>query len=193
MPTKLNFPTAHLKFVSKNRLGIRRKQVRLNLLRFVYRYRLAESFEGLIAPDVGRTRLGYDVITKIFLANTAYELIVKTAVMLNIPSVRALEENGVTNEDVAIKIRANDILREFLLNYPSHKQEMLIKLRLFFSESTSDISCVSYALRNIFAHGDLTSTAIGMEKKERREVLLDLADAMLDYCDELFTKCVNQL
>lgn len=193
MPTKAKFPNSYSKFVSKNRLGIRRKQVRLNLLRFVYRYRLAESFEGLIAPDVGRTRLGYDVITKIFLANTAYELIVKTAFMLSIPSVRELEENGVINEEVAVKIRNNEVLKGFLLKYPNHQTDLLIKLRLFYSESTSDISCVSYAIRNIFAHGDLTATAIGTEKKERREVLLDLADAMLDYCDELFTKCVNKL
>jgi|LakMenEpi03Aug12_release.lakeMendotaPanAssembly.Ray.scaffolds.fasta_scaffold275531_2 hypothetical protein len=193
MPNQANFPTSHAQFVRKAKLGIRRTKVRLNLTRFVYRYRLAESFEGLIAPDLGRTLLGYDVITKIFLTNTAYELIVKTSLMLNIPSVSDLNTNAVINEDVAIKIRNNTVLKKFLLAYPDHHQEVKEKLQLFFSEGTSDVVCVAYAIRNIFAHGDLTATAIGTETKKKRDALLDLADAILDYCDQLFTKCVAKI
>lgn len=193
MPNKNNFPTAYDKFLRTAKLGIENRQIRLNLRRFTYRYRLAESFQGLIAPDVGRTLLGYDVITKIFLTNAAYELIVKTALLMKIRGIRSVNDCAIFNEKIAVKIRNNLALKEFLLTYPDHSIALRTKLVMFFGDKTSDVTGVMYAIRNIFAHGELTATAIGTETKEKRNVLLDLADEVLDHCDELFTKCVDKL
>lgn len=67
------------------------------------------------------------------------------------------------------------------------------KLKLFFDGTTSDVICVAYALRNVFAHGDLTASVIGTETIAKRKVFTDLANAMLDYCDEIFERCMFRL
>jgi hypothetical protein len=53
--------------------------------------------------------------------------------------------------------------------------------------------CVAYAIRNVFAHGELTATPIGVALKTQRTTLEDLADFLLNYCDNIFTKCVEKL
>ena len=66
MPNTKYLPTDYDEYVELARLT--KKDYALPLLnRFAFRYRLAESFEGMIAPDIGRTLLGYNVITKVFL------------------------------------------------------------------------------------------------------------------------------
>lgn len=64
MKDKHNFPKAHerIKAIKKT---IASDEIRSNINRFQYRYRLARAFEGIVAPDIGkRTVQGYAVGSK---------------------------------------------------------------------------------------------------------------------------------
>jgi hypothetical protein len=163
-----------------------------HLTRFAFRYRLAKDFTGLKAPNVGKTLAGYDVITKLFLAYTAYEAIITAARYLSVRSVLQHELNTRFEPELAIKLRSNEKLKEFLLTHPQDAA-LTNKVKLFFDGTTSDIVCIAYSLRNIFAHGDLTASPIGTETIAKREVFTSLADAILVYCDETFSNCLPRL
>lgn len=153
---------------------------------------LAESFEGLIAPDVGRTLLGYDVLTKVFFAYTAYEALLRVTKVLRVRGVSSPYNNVVYDKALAKRLRANEMLMTFLLAYVTDGG-LANKLKMFFSGSTDDVVCVAYALRNVFAHGDLTASHVGTETKGKRKLFTDLANCLLDYCDETFALCLQKL
>jgi hypothetical protein len=191
MPNAKNMPTDYVEFLKIGKLS--KKTLELSQLnKFSYRYRLAEDFEGLIAPNVGRTLAGYNVITKVFLAYTAYEAIVKTARRLRVHSVQSYELNTRFKPELAKKIRQNEKLKNYLLTYP-HEAAISNKVRLFFNGATSDIVCIAYALRNIFSHGELTASVVGTETTSKRTVFTELANSLLDYSDETFTLCLKRL
>ena len=191
MPNAKNLPTYYDEYVKIAKVS--KKTIAVSLLnKFSFRYRLAEDFNGMIAPNVGRTLAGYNVITKIFLAYTAYEAIVKAARYLRVQSVEIHELNMVTDLELAVKIRANQKLKAYLLGYP-HRGDIANKVRLFFDGTTNDIVCIAYALRNIFAHGELTASVIGTETVAKRKLFTDLANSILDYCDDTFTLCLTRL
>jgi hypothetical protein len=191
MPNIKNLPKDYDEYVKLAKTS-KKKSAISQLNKFSFRYRLAEDFEGIIAPNVGRTLAGYNVITKLFLAYTAYEAIIKAARILRVPSVQIHEFNTRFEPELAKKIRNNDKLKSFLISYP-HDNSLANKVKLFFSGTTSDIVCISYALRNIFAHGELTASVIGTDTVAKRKVFTELSNSMLDYCDETFSQCLRRL
>jgi hypothetical protein len=191
MPNAKNLPTNYDQYVKRAKQS--KKSTAISQLnKFSFRYRLAEDFEGLIAPNVGRTLAGYNVITKVFLAYTAYEAVVKAARNLKVYSVQSHQLNTRFEPELANKIRQNEKLKSYLLSYP-HENAISNKIKLFFNGTTSDIICISYALRNIFAHGELTASVVGTETAAKRKVFTELANSILDYCDETFTQCLDRL
>jgi hypothetical protein len=52
---------------------------------------------------------------------------------------------------------------------------------------------IVYALRNIYAHGDLTASSVGTETIAKTKLFTDLANAILDYCDDRFSDCLDKL
>jgi hypothetical protein len=104
MPNAKNMPTDYEEYLKIGKLS--KKTLELSQLnKFSFRYRLAEDFEGLIAPNVGRTLAGYNVITKVFLAYTAYEAIVKAARRLRVHSVQRYELNTRFEPELAKKMQ----------------------------------------------------------------------------------------
>lgn len=191
MPNAKNLPNDYDAFVKFAKISHKKTAVSL-LSKFSFRYRLAEDFEGIVAPNVGRTLAGYNVITKVFLAYTAYEAVIKAARYLKVRSVQDIEMNTRFDPDLAVKIRENEKLKPYLLTYP-HEKAVAIKVRLFFDGTSSDIVCIAFALRNIFAHGELTASVVGTETITKRKVFTDIANSLLDYCDETFSLCVKKL
>jgi hypothetical protein len=191
MPNAKNLPTDYDAFVNLAKISHKKSAVSL-LSKFSFRFRLAEDFEGLVAPNIGRTLAGYNVITKVFLAYTAYESVVKAARYLKVRSVLSIELNTRFDANLALKIRKNEKLKSYLLAYP-HDEAVATKVKLFFNGTTSDIICIAYALRNIFAHGELTASAVGTETIAKRKVFTEIANSLLDYCDDTFTLCLKKL
>ena len=191
MPNAKNLPTDYEEYVELAKLSKKKSALPL-LNRFAFRYSLAEDFEGIVAPNVGKTLAGYNVLTKVFLAYTAYEAIIKAGRNLRVHSVQSHDLNTRFDKLLADKLRNNEKLKSYLLSYP-HDFALSNKVKLFFNGNTSDIICIAYALRNIFAHGDLTASVVGTETIAKRKMFTDLANAILDYCDETFTLCLKRI
>jgi len=191
MPNAKNLPTYYDEYVKLAKLS-KKSEALSQLNKFAFRYRLAEDFKGLIAPTVGKTLAGYGVLTKVFLAYTAYEAITTAARLLKVSYTYRYDLTTKFDVELAKKIRKNEKLKSYLLAYP-HQDAVANKVRLFFDGTTSDIVCIAYALRNIFAHGDLTASAVGTETIAKRKVFTELANSLLDYCDDTFTLCIKGL
>ncbi len=162
------------------------------LIRFAYRYRLARSLERTIAPHVGRTLKGYDAIHKVFLTYTAYEQIIKAANRLEIFQIYPIEINKVEDLELANRIREKEKLMKFL-SLQDNDTNLSLKLKEFIKGDSNDLSCVAYAIRNFYAHGELTPTAIGLSKEDHYDLMWDFSIFILNYCDDVFTKCVQKL
>ena len=186
-----NYPTSYSLFKPIAELR-KHKQNKKELTRFVFRYRLAKSFEGMSAKGIGRTLEGYNAVVKLFLTYTAYEQLLRASGGLNVVGILSIDRNTIIDARLAERLRKNCKLIDFLVEH-STDGTLLSKLISFRKNSNNDVVCVAYAIRNIFAHGELTATAIGTSLKSERETLYDLADVLLNYCNENFTKCVEKL
>ena len=111
---------------------------------------------------------------------------------MRVHNVIHFDMNVILDVEVADKLRKNKKLESYLLSY-KHEIGLKRKLDQFFNYGINDIVCIAYALRNIFAHGELTATSVGTETEQKRKVFIDLANSILDYCDDTFTKCINKL
>lgn len=188
MANSVNLPTSFSAFKSKRKSandGDTRKQ----LYRFAYRYRLAKSFEGMKASNVGKTLAGYDAILKVFLAYTAYEVLNKTAKSLN---VKITSASAKSDEKLVERLRKNDKLKKYIVE-SNTEYWLKEKIDLTLNGNSNDIAPICSALRHIFAHGELTPSPIGITTKGECKLLFDLADALLTYCDNIFTECTNHI
>lgn len=189
--SNINLPSSFKQF--KATVNLRSHNTNKKLLaRFVYRYRLAKSFREIIANEIGRTLKGYNAILKVFLTYTAYEQLLKGAYGLRVFGLNSIDKNRIENIQLATRIRNNKQLIDFLIEY-STDSILIGQLVAFRKNMNNDIVCVAYAIRNVFAHGELTATPIGVSLKKERTTLIDLADFLLNYCDDIFTKCVEKL
>lgn len=186
-----SYPSAYSQF--KKPLNLRRhNENKKHLIRFVYRYRLANSFSGIVADDVGSSLKGYNTILKVFLTYTAYEQLLNSANGLHVFGLLSIDKNYILNKKLAGKLRENKELINFLIEH-SVGSILISQLSKFRDDKNDDVVCIAYAIRNIFAHGELTATAIGTRLASQRKVLDELANFLLAYCDETFTKCVEKL
>ena len=186
-----SLPSSFKQFKATVNLRLHNENKKL-LARFVYRYRLAKSFTGLVAKDIGRTIKGYNAILKVFLTYTAYEQLLKASNGLSVYGLDGIAKNRIVDIELAERLRKNKQLIDFLVEY-STDSVLIGQLVAFRKNANNDIVCVAYAVRNVFAHGELTATPIGIALKDERTTLLDLADFLLNYCDDIFTKCVEKL
>jgi hypothetical protein len=187
----MDFPRSYKQFKARTNLRLHSENKKL-LMRFVYRYRLAKNFSEIVAEGIGKSLKGYNAIFKVFLAYTAYEQLLKGASGLRVYGIYDITINYIRDDQLATRLRKNIQLIDFLVE---HCNDSILFGRLisFRDNKNNDITCVAYATRNVFAHGDLTSTPIGLALKAERTTLLDLADFLLNYCDDNFTKCVEKL
>jgi hypothetical protein len=187
----MNYPRSYKQLKATTNIHTHSENKKL-LMRFVYRYRLTKSFSEFVAEGIGKTLKGYNAIFKVFLAYKAYEQLLKGASGLRVYELGSLKNNHVVDVQLASRLRMNEKLINSLIEY-STDSRLIYQLAAFRNAQSEDIICVIYAIRNVFAHGDLTSTSIGLALKNQRTTLLDLADLLLNYCDDNFTKCVEKL
>ena len=97
-----SYPSAYSQF--KKPLNLRRhNENKKQLIRFVYRYRLANSFSGIVANDIGNSIKGYNTILKLFLTYTAYEQLLNAAKGLHVFGLLSVDKNFILNKQLAEK------------------------------------------------------------------------------------------
>ncbi len=188
MPATTNLPTQFEKF-DKSRKLIRNSSVRQKLNRFSYRYRLARSFAGMTAPEVGETLTGYDALMKVFLTYTAYELIIGAATDLQLPHVGSKSTNTVNDENLIRQIAENESLKHYVIKTSGKNNRATIEDTMALKNF--NIAAVVFALRNGVSHGDLTPTVVGIKTKADKQMLFALSNALLNYCDSVFSDCLK--
>ena len=169
-------------------------EVKRRLSRFPYRYRLAKSFVGVDAKEVGRTLIGYEAGMKVFLAYTAYEDLIYAAQKLSIENVKDKNENIISNKELAEQLLKNKSLIEFVRNN-LRAEDTLLKTRVeeFIRGETNDVLFLALAIRNFYAHGIFTATKGGVTKKADKDLYFKLADVVLKYCDKRYSNCIKKI
>ncbi|ABP35049.1 hypothetical protein [Polynucleobacter asymbioticus] len=191
-----NMPTAYKDYQQKLKTGTIKinAEVKRRLSRFPYRYRLAKSFIGIDAKEVGRTLIGYEAGMKVFLAYTAYEDLIYAARKLEIENVKDKNENTILNKELAEQLLKNKSLIDFVRNN-LRDEDAKLKMRIeeFIRGETYDVLFLAFAIRNFYAHGIFTATKGGVTKKADKALYYKLADVVLKYCDKRFTNCIKKI
>jgi hypothetical protein len=170
------------------------KLIKQKLSRFPYRYRLAKSFVGLDAKEVGKTLIGYEAGMKVFLAYTAYEDLIDAACKLGVDNVKKKNENEIPNKELALLLMKNTRMIEFVReNITDDSEYLIIKMEEFIRGNSNDVLFLAQAIRNFYAHGVFTATKGGVKNKADKALYFKLATAVLKYCDKRFTECVKLL
>lgn len=184
----LNQPSEVLRFNRLKRISIR-QDVCIYLNRFVYRYRLAKSFTGLVAPGVGKTLEGYNVLAKVFFTYTAYEILLKTNQKYKVVDFSVFE---IVDKTLADKIRDIKNMGDYLVKLlkPGPTRDEVVR---FFARKNSDIICIAAGLRHAFAHGNLTASPIGLRLKKNRKIISELSERILAQNDILFSAFLKRL
>ena len=186
-----NMPTKYQAFI-ENRSLFPNKKASYSLNIFCYRYRLAKSFVGIDAKEVGKTLLGYAAAMKVSLAYSAYDELCTGASMLNISDFKSKNYNVVVNTTMAEKLIKNTKLMTLIRDKTTDKN-LSDQIEMFIRGDTFDILCIARAIRNVFNHGTFTATGGGVKNKKDAEIYYELADTLLRYCDGTFSRCVKKL
>jgi len=191
-----NMPTAYKDYQKKLKEGTKRisTDAKTRLSRFPYRYRLAKSFVGIDAKEVGNTLIGYEAGMKVFLAYTAYEELIGTAYKLRVENIKKKNENKIQDKELADKFRKKDVLITFIqLNIPHENIYLKEKFEAFIKCESNDVLFLALAIRNLYAHGVFTATKGGVKNLKDKVLYFELAHTILFFCDECFSKCIDKI
>ena len=186
-----NMPTSAEYFLV-NRSSVPNKKASYSLNVFCYRYRLAKSFVGISAKEVGKTLLGYVAAMKISLAYSAYDELATAATELSIQDFKHKNYNIINNKAMAEKLIKNTKLMTLLRNKTIDKN-LSDQIEMFLKGESFDILCIARAIRNVFIHGTFTTTSGGVKNRQDAEIYFELAETLLKYCDGTFTRCIKKL
>jgi len=184
-----HMPTACQQFMAI-RTTIQNKQISHSLNIFCFRYRLAKSFIGIDAKEVGRTKFGYEAGMKVSLAYSAYDELTTVASKLGVENFKSKNYNKITNKEMAEKLIKNTKLMKLIRDKTTDK-ELSNQIELFLKGEDHDILCIARAIRNVFNHGSYTTTSGGVKNKEDAAIYFELADTLLKYCDKTFIRCLK--
>ena len=191
-----NLPTKHKEFSAmKKALSDKQKKQNekfLNLMnRFMYRYRMAKSFETLVAKDVEkRTVDGYACGMKLFMAYSAYdEIRAAERILLKLDRNKT---HKYKNEILAERIRSNKRMKDLLLETIAVEEDGLrVMLKKFYANKNNEIMIFASSLRHSFVHGDFTTARSGLTNKREIQTINDVTDVVLKLGDEIFSEIIN--
>ena len=180
------------------------QKVQRKLRRFPYRYRLAKSFIGIETNEAVSVRdlIGYSAGMKVFLAYTAFDEIITAANEMGIKNIGTKGNSQISNPTLASHLRKNKklmwIIDQSIQNYEhlfegeGRNDGLAIRLKLFQKQG-NDILCVASLIRNLYAHGEFTPGGLGITSEATKTPFNQIANAVLDLCDDIFERCVLKL
>ncbi|HPD58092.1 MAG TPA: hypothetical protein PKW17_12680 [Smithellaceae bacterium] len=160
--------------------------------RFVARFRVAKSFEGILLNDYTMdTVKGYSALFRVFLVWSAFErlmaLIGKTSYTI-LPSLRAYAP--AQNLQIMRKHDRQGIFLSFLIQHVNKKLKK--ELLAIQSGNSNNITFVAAAVRHIFAHGHLSAHADGSHPKDVDAICSILFKFHITVMDHEFSKMVKK-
>ena len=204
-------PTDYAKHKNlKDKMNSLSDVVRRRLQRFPYRYRFAKSFRQIEADTEIKTRtlIGYEAGMKVFLAYTCYEQIVYVAKNLKVDGVNSKAFNEVLNDKIVTSLHKNKTFMKLITEaYESGLAEesetkidkvknnttLSISLEKFINNKSSDVLCLAYAIRNLYAHGEFTGGGAGVTNNKTRDLFYKIAEEVLTYSNSLYSECISKI
>jgi len=184
----VNYPTAWRRY-SPLRLAGLDPDVLSYASIFGARYRFARAFDGVTAHGIREeTVRGYETLMRLVLVQTSLEALRKVTGRL--PTI--------VSEPLADRFRGDAELMDVLIDPANRHVELGRKkkqdamIRALVSGDSTDLAPVLQRVRNMFAHGDSTSSRFTLDRKRRRRLLNDLADLGLETADRDFTVWVDR-
>ncbi len=190
-------PTASAKWSSFHRAhtGTAKSKEFATINRFIARYRLARSFQGLHLEDYSeKVTNGYNGIFHVYLAFSAFEC------LLNGIKLTGFDMNWDKTEhnhqfisaSLANQIRLNTQLLNLLIENIDAKQ-LISKITDFQKSQSSNVAPIVKGIRNLVAHGELSSTGAVAGSQKHTKALHELATLVLDDSDKIFTEFVSKI
>jgi hypothetical protein len=190
-------PTASKKWGSFHRThtGTTKNKDFATINRFIARYRLARSFQGLHLDDYSKKIInGYNGIFHVYLAFSAFECLLNgiklTGVEMNWDKTE--HNHKFTDAMLANKIRLNTQLLRLLVENLDAKK-LINKVIDFQNSLSSDVAPVVKGIRNLVAHGELSATGAVAGSQKHTNALHELATLVLDDSDKIFTGFVSKI
>ena len=111
---------------------------------------------------------------------------------LRLSGVSKIEKNVIFDRQLAEQLRKNTKLAQYLAT--SNLQNWLKrKIDNLLNGTDDDIVCLTFGIRNLYALGELTTTDILNRTVKQRAVLVDVSDTILEYCDQIYSGCMDKL
>jgi len=159
-----------------------------DIVRWASRVKLARNFRGLQVEQYSeRTLLGYSGFFRVFLTHSALE--------------RYLPIIGLTERELLEALRPHDphvSIRQFFVGDRSGKlfnflhsrlnQKLKNNLAACRDGTCADITCLSAAVRHIFAHGHLTANASDINPNQVSRACEGLSDFLVKFMESDFSK-----
>jgi len=165
-----------------------------DIIEFANRVRLVRSFRGLHLDGYKQdTVAGYDAFMLVFLTHSTLErygeiIGIKTKdLRIFGPLLAPYQPEKVANDFVASD--KNKRLYEFL--YDRVNPGLKTELQMVYDRTSSNVACLSGAIRHIFAHGHLTAHANRIRPLKVNAECLKLSKFLVDFMDAEFTKIVD--
>ena len=192
MMERKNYPKK-LKELAVLRERISDEEINSCLMRFKNRFRLAKSFELIVASELNKkTIYGYSSAMKVALAYSAFDEIrwAKKRLLKIKGAVHYIE-----NKELAAKLRGEKLepLRDKLLKSTSLKDKDLRKdIEDFYAEKNDDVMCIATIFRNSFVHGVFTVGGGNLNTKREANVVFELAECLLDKTEEMLDEILEE-
>ena len=163
------------------------KHPKLNV--FATRYSLARGLP--VVPFAGfatDTSDGYSVALRVAFAYTALEALES--------ALSEKDRNVIDSPELANALRepAQAKFLAGLIEHQGVRDGLRKHLMAFRAGEDDNLRWIAYAIRNLMFHGSLTSSSLQLNSSKRRRELLDqLATAVLDASDVRFTRYVKHI
>lgn len=196
MTPKTN-PTAAKRWSSFHRtnIGHSSENEYATINRFIARYRLAKSFRGLELEGYNqRTVNGYNGIFHVHLAFSAFECLLNGIKSSGFDMQWDKNEHNhqFNDEKLANLVRCNQPLLDLLVANLDAKQ-LIGKVILFRDSTSTNVAPIVKGIRNMVAHGELSSTGAVAGSQKHTKTLHSLALLVLHDGDQIFTEFVDKI
>lgn len=161
------------------------------LNRFSVRYRLADSFEGLILNGYAdETEAAYSALMKAFLAYSALEQFDKA--VKSIPSVHRTERWAKLATGPAAELRKAEEVVDFLASQMDRESSRK-RVIAFRDGDTDNCLIMAAALRHAVAHGFMSVHPEGSSAKRATTFCQQVSQMLMMICRQAFSDFVQEL
>jgi hypothetical protein len=169
------------------------KRTNEEVFRFCNRFRLAKAFTGITAVGYRhKTTEGYSALFRVFLAFSAFELLMKIADLNHKGAIEICVQHGDSAKVQAIQSVPNNIA--FFSFVAAHlaptAKDLSKELKWFLDGNSTSIYTLARSIRHIFSHGHLTSYSNNVQPGQVIQICNIVVDFLLYVMNEEFKKRV---